>query len=106
MSLSAIQGLTTTTPPSSTVPASSPGAASTARAPGMAFSDVVSNLLSETSAAQEKVGTEVGKLVNGESDNVHDVVLSVARADLAFRLVMEIRDQLITSYHEVMRMQV
>jgi len=33
------------------------------------------------------------------------VVLTASQADLAFRLVMEIRDRLIASYQEVMRMQ-
>ncbi|MCA9057292.1 MAG: flagellar hook-basal body complex protein FliE, partial [Planctomycetaceae bacterium] len=36
---------------------------------------------------------------------IHDVVLTTAKANLAFQLVMEIRNRLITSYQEVMRMQ-
>lgn len=76
------------------------------RAGGIPFGDLVSNLLKETNDQQQNIGVEVQKLVTGESDSVHDVVLSIARADLSFRLVMEMRDQLISSYQEIMRMQV
>jgi flagellar hook-basal body complex protein FliE len=84
----------------------SPAAAPLARTPDVPFSQLVTNLLGEASQQQEHVGHEVQRLVTGETDSVHDVVLSVARADLAFQLVMEVRDQLIQSYQEIMRMQV
>jgi len=48
----------------------------------------------------------VRQLVSGETDSIHDVVLTASKADLAFRLVMEIRNRLISSYEEIMRMQV
>ena len=79
---------------------------SPSKAGSIPFGDVVSSFLSEANAQQMNVGTEVQRLVTGESDSVHDVVLSVAKADLSFRLVMEIRNQLISSYQEIMRMQV
>jgi len=44
--------------------------------------------------------------VTGEAESIHDVVLTTSRADLAFRLMMEIRNRLIASYQEVMRMQI
>ena len=87
-------------------PLPSPGAAATPRASGVPFSEVVSSLLDDASRQQQNVSLDVQRLVTGESDNIHDVVLSVAQADLAFRFVMEIRDQLISAYHEIMRMQV
>ena len=62
--------------------------------------------MQETSNQQAEVGETVRKLVSGESDSIHDVVLTASKADLAFRLVMEVRNRLITSYEEIMRMQV
>ena len=53
-----------------------------------------------------QVEDKVQELVTGQTDSIHDVVLSASQADLAFRLVMEVRDQLIASYQDVMRMQV
>jgi flagellar hook-basal body complex protein FliE len=82
------------------------GAAPAAPAAEVPFSQLVTNLLGEASQQQQNVTHEVQRMVTGETDSVHDVVLSVARADLAFQLVMEVRDQLIQSYQEIMRMQV
>lgn len=72
----------------------------------MPFADMVKNLVAETDQQQFKAQDGVRQLVTGETDSIHDVVLTTSRADLAFRLMMEIRNRLIASYQEVMRMQV
>ncbi len=46
------------------------------------------------------------QLATGKSDDIQNVVVSMAKADLTFRLVLEIRNRLIESYQEIMRMQV
>ena len=70
------------------------------------FADMVKDLIAETDQQQVMAQDGVRKLITGETDSIHDVVLSTSRADLAFRLMMEIRNRLIASYQEVMRMQV
>lgn len=73
---------------------------------GVPFGQLVGEFLSEMDARQQAVTDGVDKLITGEADNIHDVAISVAQADVAFRLFMEVRDQLINAYQEVMRMQV
>lgn len=70
------------------------------------FADLVKGLIQDTNEKQGAVEKSVQQMVSGESDSIHDVVLTSSRADLAFRLVMEIRNRLISSYQEIMRMQV
>lgn len=70
------------------------------------FADMVRNLVTETNQQQVNSQEGVRQLIAGETDSIHDVVLTTSRADLAFRLMMEIRNRLISSYQEVMRMQV
>lgn len=70
------------------------------------FQDVVGNFLQDVNTQQLAVGQQIEGLVTGETDNIHDVVLTVAKADLAFRLALEIRNRLVASYQELMRMQV
>lgn len=70
------------------------------------FSALVSELLSSTQQEHVKVDREVERLMTGETSNFHEVSLAVARADLSFRFLMQIRDQLVGTYREVMRMQV
>ena len=70
------------------------------------FADMVKGLITETDQQQLQSQDSVRQLITGETDSIHDVVLTTSRADLAFRLMMEIRNRLIESYQEVMRMQV
>ena len=70
------------------------------------FGDMVSQFLQDANSQQLQVGQQIEALATGQTDNVQDVVMSVAKADLAFRMVMEIRNRLISSYQELMRMQV
>ena len=38
--------------------------------------------------------------------NIHETMLAVGKADLAFRLTMQVRNKMVEAYQEVMRMQV
>lgn len=42
----------------------------------------------------------------GEVDDVHQVMLAMDRADLSFRMTLEVRNKLLEAYQEVMRLQV
>lgn len=75
-------------------------------AEGSHFAGLVEGLLQGTEMDQDQIGTEVQKLLTGETSNLHEVSLAVANADLSFRFMMQLRDQLIQTYREVIRMQV
>ncbi len=70
------------------------------------FADTIAELLKDVNSQQLQADQAVRQMATGQVDNVHDVVLSVAKADMAFRLALEIRNRLIDSYQEIMRMQV
>jgi flagellar hook-basal body complex protein FliE len=70
------------------------------------FGQMMSDYMQQASDLQMQVGTEVERLATGESDNIQDVVLTAAQADLAIRMVIEMRNRLVNTYQEVMRMQI
>jgi flagellar hook-basal body complex protein FliE len=70
------------------------------------FVDVVGKLLGEANAGQLEADQAIRELALGHADNLHDVMLAVAKADLTFRTVLEVRNRLTEAYQEVMRMQV
>ncbi|MFO1093806.1 MAG: flagellar hook-basal body complex protein FliE [Planctomycetaceae bacterium] len=70
------------------------------------FGQMMSEYMQQASEMQAKLGTDIEALASGQSDNIHEVVLSAAQADLAFRMVIEIRDRIVSTYQEIMRMQV
>ena len=69
------------------------------------FSQLIGDVLRGANADQVQADTVLENLATGNGGNVHDVVLAVAQADLSFRFLLEMRNRLIESYQEVMRMQ-
>ena len=74
--------------------------------PARGFGQTVTDLLKGANAQHLQADAAISDLMAGNSEGVHQVVLAVAKADLAFRMVLEIRNRLIESYQEVMRMQI
>lgn len=73
---------------------------------GTSFTDVIENLLAKANEPQLQADQAFQQLATGQSNNVHDVVMSAVKADLSFRLVLEMRNRLTEAYQEIMRMQV
>lgn len=82
-----------------TAPASRPASA----AP---FSDLVANVLQDAGQQQTRMRDTIRDFAAGDISSIHDVVTATANAELAFRMVLELRNRLVSAYQEVMRMQV
>ncbi len=69
------------------------------------FGGLVKQFVEQTNSDQVASDLAVKDLVAGKTDNVQQVVMAVANAEMSFQLFMEIRNKLIDSYNELMRMQ-
>jgi flagellar hook-basal body complex protein FliE len=70
------------------------------------FTQWIDKLLDYANSRQTQADQSVQDLALGRTDNLHNVMLSVAEADLSFRLILEIRNRLTDALQEIMRMQV
>jgi flagellar hook-basal body complex protein FliE len=70
------------------------------------FAKLVDKTLNETEHLQDAADGMVQSLAKGEITDVHQVMLAMNRADLSFRMMLEVRNKLLDAYQEVMRMQV
>lgn len=73
---------------------------------GVPFAGLVDRFLQDSAATHGTAETAVRDLALGRTDNLHDVLLQVAQADLSFRLVLEIRNRLTEAYQDIIKMQV
>lgn len=73
--------------------------------PGTSFDKVIDEALSKVSQVQEDVEKAVQELSTGQGD-ITDAVLAIERADMSFQLMVEIRNKLLSTYEEIMRMPV
>jgi flagellar hook-basal body complex protein FliE len=70
------------------------------------FADVLDKYMRESTDLQNEADGALSDLVAGKNDNVHEVMLAMAKADVSFRMMVEVRNKLVEAYQEVMRMQV
>lgn len=71
-----------------------------------AFTKVVQHFLGDVNQQQVNADQTVQQFLTGEADNLNEVMVALSKADLSFRMFMEIRDKAIEAYQEVMRLQV
>jgi flagellar hook-basal body complex protein FliE len=86
-------------------PANETAAAKSKLNQGLGTDNLFRTFLEQTNQDQINSDLAIEQFVAGKSDNVQQVVLTVAKAEMSFQLFMEIRNKLIESYNELMRMQ-
>jgi flagellar hook-basal body complex protein FliE len=71
---------------------------------GKNFDDVINDALSKVSEVQNNVDKAVNELSKG--GDITSAILAVEKADMSFQLMVEIRNKLVSTYEEIMRMPV
>ena len=94
--MSAIQGIRLVAPP--TLP-SAPGI--DAAPPKEAFKDFLLQSIDQVNTMQNDADSAVHQLMTGGDVNPAEVLTTVQKADLAFRMMMQIRNKLVQAYQEV-----
>ena len=72
----------------------------------LSFSDVMTQAISGVNDKMQTAEVEKAKVMSGETNNLHQAMLSIQEAGVAFSLMNEVRNKLVESYQEIMRMQV
>jgi flagellar hook-basal body complex protein FliE len=70
------------------------------------FARAVDQFLNEAHAKRVAADQAIVDLAAGKTENIHEVMLAVTKADLTFRTVLQVRNRLIEAYQEIMRMAV
>jgi|SRR5579885_1674942 len=70
------------------------------------FTRAIEGFLKQANAQNAQADRAIQDLAAGRTDNLHGVMLQLAKADLSFRMVLEVRNRLTDAYQEIMRMQV
>ena len=95
-------------PTSTAISTQRPGnsAATPGAAPAQPFNNLLDGVVNHANQHQIQADTQIQNLLQGKTDNIQDVVMTMAKADLSFRMVLELRNKLMDAYQEIMRMQV
>jgi flagellar hook-basal body complex protein FliE len=90
--------------------AQTPLAAASPAAAGAAgqtnFKDMLLDSIQEVNSMQQEANQAVEGLMTGEEVNPAEVLTAVQKADMAFRMMMQIRNKLVQAYDEVKSIRV
>jgi flagellar hook-basal body complex protein FliE len=70
------------------------------------FSEVLKDSIQKAGELEKEADQEAIKLAKMETQDIHNTMIAIEKADLSFQLMMQVRNKIISAYEEIMRMQV
>ena len=70
------------------------------------FGDILKNMVAETNQQQQNADQALQQLHSGGEKNLHGAMISMEKADISLRYMIQARNKAIDAYQEIMRMQV
>jgi flagellar hook-basal body complex protein FliE len=69
------------------------------------FSAILSNAVHTVDKLHDSAASQVGNLLQGGGGDLNNVMVAVEKADVAFQLMMQVRNKIVSAYQEIERMQ-
>ena len=70
------------------------------------FSKVLMDSINEVNRLQAEAADATNRFATGQATNVAEVMLAVQKADIAYSMLMEIKNKLMDAYQEIQQMRV
>lgn len=70
------------------------------------FGAMLKETVNEVNKYQLDADKAVEDFATGGNKNIHETMIAVSQADLAFRMTMQVRNKMVDAYQEIMRMSV
>ncbi len=68
------------------------------------FGDMLGQALNEVNQLKIEADEAINNLAAGKQKDIHQTMIDLEKADVAFQLLMQIRNKIIAAYETVMRM--
>jgi flagellar hook-basal body complex protein FliE len=72
---------------------------------GSGFGSVLHQAIDKVSELGDNSDKQVSELVQGNRQDIHNVMIAVEKADVAFQLMMQVRNKIVNAYQEVSKLQ-
>lgn len=70
------------------------------------FGQIFMKSLDEVNSAHKIADKMMSDLATGKNVDIHQTMIAVEKADISFRLMLQVRNKLVAAYQEINRMQV
>lgn len=105
-------GITYQSPSSIPAPGADSAASSISAPPvlpgssGSSFQNLLGDFVNEVSAQQAAGSNAVNGMLSGKNVSLHQAMISMEEASVSFQMMVEVRNKVLDSYQELMRMSV
>jgi len=72
---------------------------------GGGFGGVLSNALQQVNQLNGGAEQQIGSLLKGGNADMSTVMIAVEKADVAFQLMMQVRNKIVSAYQDIEKMQ-
>ena len=72
---------------------------------GSAFQEAFAGAIQQVESLGQQASASVERFLSGESEELHNAVLSTTRAELSFDMFLQMRNKVVNAYQEIMKMQ-
>jgi flagellar hook-basal body complex protein FliE len=69
------------------------------------FQSLLDSTIQQIQSVNQDAAGATERFLNGENEELHNVVLAGQRAEMAFELGLQVRNKVVQAYQEIMRMQ-
>ena len=69
------------------------------------FSGVLKNALNQVNQLNGGAEQQIGSLLKGGTADISSVMIAVEKADVAFQLMMQVRNKIVSAYQDIEKMQ-
>ena len=81
------------------------GTIAPAKMPENNFSEVLNSSLTKVNQLQQEKSAMITSFASGETQNVHELMISLQKAGLAMDMTSAVRNKVMQAYQEIMRIQ-
>lgn len=67
------------------------------------FNGVLTDAIAKVDGLTKRVGDQVGELASGEPVALHDIMISMGKSEVAFNLMLEVRNKLVDAFEKLSR---
>jgi len=69
------------------------------------FGSTLKNAINQVNDLSDTSDQQVTELLQGDRQDIHNVMIAVEKADIAFQLMMQVRNKIVNAYQEVSKLQ-
>lgn len=71
----------------------------------LAFGQILKDSIQKVQELQKEADAAATGLAAGDSKNIHEAMIALEKADISFRLMMQVKSKIVEAYQEIMRTQ-